>query len=88
MNNKIDIALEMVKQIANKHIDVQNTWDGRSAQRYWYLVAKKALKDYEKEVKRAYKKMPDLPKAFCPHCLSLARKPNKDCPNHYNKSKK
>jgi len=52
----VDIALEMVKQIANKHIDVQSTWEGKDHQRYWYLEAEKILKKYESKVKKYYKK--------------------------------
>ena len=49
----------MVIKIANKHIKVQDTHEGKSHQRHWYLVAqkilKKLVKEYERVCKDAYK---------------------------------
>jgi len=56
--NAIDKLSEiMVKTIANKLIVVQDTYDGRIAQRYWYKVAQKMLKKLMKEYERVCKEM-------------------------------
>ena len=49
------LAEHMVKTIANKHIKVQDTHEGRSHQRHWYLVAQKMLKKLVKEYERVCK---------------------------------
>lgn len=59
MNEHIDTLAEaMLKQIANKYIMVQDTHEGKSHQRHWYLVAqkmlKKLVKEYEKLCKTSY----------------------------------
>lgn len=50
-----EFALLMVKTIANKHIVVQDTHEGRIAQRYWYKEAQKMLKKLVKEYERVCK---------------------------------
>lgn len=50
-----DIAWLMVKQLANKHIKVNSTWEGAIAQRYWYLEANKMIKEYIRNIKNCYK---------------------------------
>lgn len=50
-----DIALLMVKQLANKLIKVDNTWEGKVAQRYWYLEAHEMVKQYIYRIKNHYK---------------------------------
>lgn len=56
MNDEIDgIAEDMVREIANKYIKVQGSWDGKQHQRFWYLEAKKMLKKLMKEYKRVCK---------------------------------
>lgn len=50
-----DIALLMVKQLANKFIKVDNTWEGVVAQRHWYLEANEMIKTYIWRVKNHYK---------------------------------
>ena len=59
MTSAIDSLSEaMVKTIANKHIKVQDTHEGESHQRHWYLVAqkmlKKLVKEYDKLCKSSY----------------------------------
>ncbi len=49
------LAEQMVKTIANKHIKVQDTHEGRIAQRYWYKEAQKMLKKLVKEYERVCK---------------------------------
>jgi len=53
------VSVLMVKTIANKHIKVQDTHEGKSHQRHWYLVAqkmlKKLVKEYDKLCKDSYK---------------------------------
>ena len=49
------VSVLMVKTIANKHIKVQDTHEGKSHQRHWYLVAQKMLKKLMKEYKRVCK---------------------------------
>ena len=49
------LAEQMVRTIANKHIKVQDTHEGKSHQRHWYLVAQKMLKKLVKEYKRVCK---------------------------------
>ena len=52
------VSVLMVKTIANKHIKVQDTHEGKSHQRHWYLVAqkmlKKLVKEYDKLCKSSY----------------------------------
>lgn len=50
-----DIALLMVKQLANKLIKVDSAWEGKVAQRYWYLEAREMVKQYIYRVKNHYK---------------------------------
>ena len=50
-----DIALLMVKQLANKFIKADNTWEGAAAQRFWYLEANKMIKEYVQNIKNCYK---------------------------------
>ena len=59
LKNATDTLAEyMVKNIANKHIKVQDTHEGKSHQRHWYLVAqkmlKKLVKEYDKLCKSSY----------------------------------
>ncbi len=53
-----EFSKSMVKTIANKHIVVQDTHEGKSHQRHWYLVAqkmlKKLVKEYDKLCKESY----------------------------------
>ena len=49
------LAEQMVRTIANKHIKVQDTHEGKSHQRHWYLQAQKMLKKLVKEYKRVCK---------------------------------
>lgn len=53
--DKHDIAWLMVKQLANKLIKADNTWEGAVAQRYWYLEANKMIKEYIRNIKNCYK---------------------------------
>lgn len=53
MNEEIDKLSEvMVKNIANKKIKVQSSYEGKQHQRHWYLVAQKMLKKLMKEYTR------------------------------------
>ena len=61
MNGYIDtLAESMLKQIANKYIMVQDTHEGKSHQRHWYLVAQKMLKKLMKEYERVCKESYNL----------------------------
>lgn len=56
----VDLSEAMVKRIANRYIQVQDTHEGKSHQRYWYLRAqegiRKALKSYKKSLYCTYNK--------------------------------
>lgn len=65
LNDAIDeLASLMVKKIANRKIQVEDTGTGKAHQRYWYLRGKegiqRAVKSYKKSLNEAYRKFPQI----------------------------